>query len=73
MLRRIDALEKSLNTRLFHRHARGSVPTAADYAVRAGITLQNTLYASEDYIRECGPFKGLEQVAGHCATAVLER
>jgi DNA-binding transcriptional LysR family regulator len=29
VLRRVDALEKSLNTRLFHRHARGYVPTEA--------------------------------------------
>lgn len=29
VLRRVDALEKSLRTRLFHRHARGYVPTEA--------------------------------------------
>ena len=162
VLRRIDVLEKSLNTRLFHRHARGYVPTEAgrmlmsaaenmqdqldqlvgrvqgvdeelhgtliittvnnlipqlmpmmrsfqqrypqvhlhmvadrrqlrlehgeahigirpgakptapDYVVQAGITLQNTLYASEDYIRECGPFKGLDQLAGHRFIGTIE-
>ena len=162
VLRRIDALEKSLNTRLFHRHARGYVPTEAgrmlmsaaenmqdqldqlvgrvqgvdeelhgtliittvnnlvprlmpmmrsfqqrypqvrlqmvadrrqlrlehgeahigirpgakpaapDYVVQAGITLQNTLYASADYIRECGPLKGLDQLAGHRFIGTIE-
>ncbi|WP_226665639.1 LysR family transcriptional regulator [Microbulbifer aggregans] len=162
VLRRIDALEKSLNTRLFHRHARGYVPTEAgrilmsaaenmqdqldllvgrvqgvdeelhgtliittvanlipqlmpvmyrfqqrypqvklqmvadrrhlrlehgeahigirpgarptapDYVVQAGLTLQNSLYASAGYIRECGPLQALDLIEGHRFISAIE-
>ena len=51
----------------------GAKPTAPDYVVQAGITLQNTLYASKDYIRECGPLKGLDQLAGHRFIGTIEK
>ena len=58
VLRRVSALEKALNTRLFHRHARGYVPTEAGnnlFMVAANINEQlnnvaGKLHSSDEQI-----------------------
>ena len=56
VLRRINALEESLNTRLFHRHARGYVPTDA-----GNMLLGVADYLQEDLERLFGQLQGIDQ------------
>lgn len=60
VLRRIDALEKRLNTRLFHRHARGYSPTEAGQ-----LLLKVAAQTQEDFDRMLGQLEGTdEQLSG---------
>ncbi len=56
VLRRVNALEKSLNTRLFHRHARGYVATDA-----GKMLLGVAEYLQEDLERLYGQLQGVDQ------------
>ncbi|OMH33988.1 LysR family transcriptional regulator [Motiliproteus sp. MSK22-1] len=56
VLRRISALEESLNTRLFHRHARGYVPTDA-----GKMLLGVAEYLEDDLERLFGQLQGIDQ------------
>lgn len=56
VLRRIDALEKRLNTRLFHRHARGYVATDAGKLV-----LQVAEHTQDEFDRLIGQLAGADQ------------
>ena len=60
VLRRIDALEKRLNTRLFHRHARGYRTTAA-----GEMLLKTARQTQEDFDQLLGQLEGAdEQLTG---------
>ncbi|WP_200821207.1 LysR family transcriptional regulator [Oceanicoccus sp. KOV_DT_Chl] len=60
VLRRIDALEKRLNTRLFHRHARGYTTTDAGQ-----LLLKTASQTQEDFDRLLGQLEGAdEQLSG---------
>ncbi|WGL17514.1 LysR family transcriptional regulator [Microbulbifer bruguierae] len=50
----------------------GAKPTEPDYVVQPGVSLQNTLYASEAYLRECGPLKSRDDLSGHRFIAPVE-
>ncbi|WP_105103677.1 LysR family transcriptional regulator [Microbulbifer pacificus] len=50
----------------------GAKPTEPDYVVQPGISLQNTLYASDAYIRECGPLQSRDALSGHRFIAPVE-
>lgn len=50
----------------------GARPTEPDYVVQPGASLQNTLYASQSYLDECGPFTGRDQLDGHRFIAPIE-
>lgn len=56
VLRRIDALEKRLNTRLFHRHARGYAPTDA-----GKLLLQVAEQTQDEFDRLMGQLAGADQ------------
>lgn len=56
VLRRIDALEKRLNTRLFHRHARGYTPTEAGH-----LLLKVAEQTQEDIDRMLGQLAGVDE------------
>lgn len=43
----------------------GAKPTEPDYVVQPAISLQNTLYASDEYVRECGPLNSRDDLSGH--------
>ncbi|MFD1218416.1 MULTISPECIES: LysR family transcriptional regulator [Microbulbifer] len=67
---RLQVVSERRQLRLEHGEAHigirpGARPTAPDYVVQAGITMQNTLYASEGYIRECGLMNSLDDIEGH--------
>ena len=60
VLRRIDALEKRLNTRLFHRHARGYIATDA-----GKLMLQVAEHTQEEFDRLMGQLAGIDlQLSG---------
>lgn len=60
ILRRIDALEKQLNTRLFHRHARGYTPTEA-----GKLLYQSADETQENFNKLMGKLAGVdEQLTG---------
>ncbi len=60
VLRRIDALEQRLNTRLFHRHARGYTPTDA-----GKMLLSTASRTQEEFDRLIGKLAGAdEQLTG---------
>jgi len=74
---RLQVISDRRQLRLEHGEAHigirpGARPTAPDYVVQAGITMQNTLYASEGYIRECGPLKSLQDIEGHRFISAVE-
>lgn len=50
----------------------GAKPTEPDYVVQPAISLQNTLYASEAYVRECGPLNSRDDLSGHRFIAPTE-
>lgn len=55
VLRRIDALEQRLNTRLFHRHARGYTPTEAGQML-----LSTASRTQEEFDRLMGQLAGVD-------------
>jgi len=68
VLRRISALENSLNTRLFHRHARGYEPTEAGntlFQVAASINEQLNMVAGQLQSSD-------EQISGHLVITTVD-
>ncbi|GAB2523367.1 LysR family transcriptional regulator [Microbulbifer agarilyticus] len=67
---RLELVADSRQLRLEHGEAHigirpGAKPSEPDYVVQKAISLHSSLYASAAYLRECGPFQSLAQVAGH--------
>ncbi|HEY8569545.1 LysR family transcriptional regulator [Microbulbifer sp.] len=50
----------------------GARPSEPDYVVQPAISLQNSLYASDAYIRECGPLVSRDDLSGHRFIAPVE-
>ncbi|WP_160154209.1 LysR family transcriptional regulator [Microbulbifer sp. ALW1] len=50
----------------------GARPTAPDYVVQLGASLQHSLYGSKDYVRECGSLESLENIEGHRFVSAIE-
>lgn len=67
VLRRIDSLEKRLNTRLFHRHARGYAPTEA-----GKLLLQVAENTQDEFDRLIGQLAGAdEQLSGNLVVTTV--
>ncbi|MCA0894359.1 LysR family transcriptional regulator [Microbulbifer agarilyticus] len=74
---RLELVADSRQLRLEHGEAHigirpGAKPSEPDYVVQKAISLYSSLYASAAYLRECGPFQSLEQVAGHRFVAPVD-
>lgn len=68
VLRRIDALEKNLNVRLFHRHPRGYTPTEA-----GNLLLKVAQQTQADLERLMGQLQGVdEQISGTLVVTSVE-
>lgn len=68
VLRRIDALEKTLNVRLFHRHPRGYTPTEA-----GTLLLKVAQQTQTDFERLIGQLQGVdEQISGTLVVTSVE-
>ncbi len=68
VLRRINALEKRLNTRLFHRHPRGYTPTDAGY-----LLLSAAENAQSEFERLMGKLQGVDgQLTGRLVITTVE-
>ncbi|WP_043318344.1 LysR family transcriptional regulator [Microbulbifer sp. HZ11] len=67
---RLELVADRRHLRLDHGEAHigirpGARPTEPDYVVQPAITLNSALYASAEYLQECGPLNGLDDLAGH--------
>lgn len=74
---RLQLIADRRHLRLEHGEAHigirpGAKPTEPDYVVQPAISLQNTLYASESYARECGPLNSRDDLSGHRFIAPIE-